>query len=125
MKRGSSSSNNNNNSSSFSSSDDDDDSLSFSEEAAAAIITKTTATIPRGEAAAAAAARQGDINSSRINATTTATLLGRGSGVTRVTFMEIVAGVIAVLSIVTSATAMIMVPPLSSNMVYAAGGLSW
>lgn len=46
----------------------------------------------------------------------------QGRTVNKVTPMEIVAGGIAIISIATSAVAMIMVP---ANMVYAAGTLSW
>jgi hypothetical protein len=97
---------------------DDDDSSSSSSfddfsnvEGGGAIMTTTTATIPRP-------VRQGErrpYHQGRVSAT-----LKR---VHACTPMEIIAGGIAIISIATSAVAMIVVP--SNIMVYAAGALSW
>lgn len=92
--------------------DDDDDSFDdFSNVEGGAIMTTTAATIPRS-------ARQGErrpYHQGRVSATV--------KRVHACTPMEIIAGGIAIISIATSAVAMIVVP--SNIMVYAAGALSW
>ena len=93
--------------------DDDDSSSSFDDfsNVEGGAMTTTAATIPRP-------VRQGErrpYHQGRVSAT-----LKR---VHACTPMEIIAGGIAIISIATSAVAMIVVP--SNIMVYAAGALSW
>ena len=88
--------------------DDDDDSSSVLLEEA---ITTTATATPR-------AARQERYHQSDDRQTDVV-----GGVNSRCTLMEIVAGGIAILSIATSAVAMIMVP--SDTIVYVAGGFSW